>query len=88
MAANDWMLQFLADILNAPVDRPRVVETTAMGAAYLAGLAAGISPRPDQFGTLWERERTFTPAMNAEARTRKIKGWHDIVARVLQRQLP
>src|SRR4029077_4074706 len=55
MAANDWMLQFLADILDAPVDRPRVVETTALGAAYLAGLAAGVSPGPDEFGALWQR---------------------------------
>jgi glycerol kinase len=88
MAANDWMLQFLADILNAPVDRPKVVETTALGAAYLAGLAAGISPQPDEFGTLWQRERIFTPAMDVETRTRKIKGWHDAVARLLQRQPP
>ena len=88
MVANDWMLQFLADILNAPVDRPRVVETTALGAAYLAGLAAGISPQPDEFGTRWRRERTFTPTMDVETRTRKIKGWHDTVARVLQHPLP
>jgi glycerol kinase len=83
MAANDWMLQFLADILNGPVDRPKVVETTALGAAYLAGLAAGVAPGPDAFGALWQRERRFTPAMDAETRSRKLKGWHDAVARVL-----
>jgi glycerol kinase len=65
-----------------------MVESTALGAAYLAGLAAGISPQPDEFGTLWRRERTFTPAMDVETRRRKIKGWQDTVTCVLQRQLP
>ncbi|HMI96536.1 MAG TPA: glycerol kinase GlpK [Micropepsaceae bacterium] len=83
MAANDWMLQFLADILNAPVDRPKLVETTALGAAYLAGLAAGVAPGPDAFGALWRRERRFTPAMDDKTRSRKVKGWHDAVTRVL-----
>ena len=83
MAANDWMLQFLADILNAPVDRPKLVETTALGAAYLAGLAAGVAPGPDEFGALWRRERRFTPAMDDKTRSRKVKAWRDTVARVL-----
>ncbi len=57
MVASDWTMQRLADILAAPVDRPVVKETTAMGAAYLAGLAAGVLPPPEQFGDSWRLER-------------------------------
>jgi glycerol kinase len=83
MTASDLTMQFLADMLACPVDRPAVMETTALGAAYLAGLAAGVSPGPGAFGALWQRERRFTPAMDAETRSRKVKGWRDAVARVL-----
>lgn len=83
MVASDWMLQFLADILGAPVDRPKVLETTALGAAYLAGLAAGLCPPPDEFAKSWQRERRFTPALDAPVREAKYAGWKDAVRRTL-----
>jgi len=83
MVASGWTLQFLADILDAPVDRPAVLETTALGAAYLAGLAAGICPKPDAFAASWRRERRFVPAMDAATRERKLSGWRDAVRRVI-----
>jgi len=78
-------MQFLADILDAPVDRPAVQETTALGAAYLAGLAAGICPQPDEFAKSWKRERRFVPAMYPAMRARKWAGWQDAVRRTLTR---
>ena len=84
MVASDWTLQFLADILDAPVDRPAVLETTALGAAYLAGLYAGICPPPDDFAAKWRRERRFDPAMDEATRSRKLAGWQDAVRRVVQ----
>ena len=84
MVASDWTLQFLADILDAPVDRPAVLETTALGAAYLAGFAAGICPPPDEFAAGWRRERRFVPAMDEGTRKRKLAGWQDAVRRVVQ----
>ena len=81
MAASDVTMQFLADILDAPVDRPAVMETTALGAAYLAGLSAGLCPDLDGFAGLWKRERRFTPAMDAATRSRKWSGWQDAVRR-------
>jgi glycerol kinase len=84
MVASDWTLQFLADILDAPVDRPAVLETTALGAAYLAGLAAGICPQPDGFARSWKRERRFVPAMDPATRDRKLAGWRDAIRRVVQ----
>jgi len=83
MVASDWMLQFLADILGAPVDRPKVLETTALGAAYLAGLAAGLCPPPDEFGKGWQRDQRFTPALDAVTREAKYAGWKDAVRRTL-----
>jgi glycerol kinase len=83
MVASDFTLQFLADILGAPVDRPVVLETTALGAAYLAGLAAGVCPPPTDFAATWERERRFDPAMDEATRVRKLAGWRDAVRRVL-----
>ena len=66
MAASDWTMQFLADILAAPVDRPAVLETTALGAAYLAGLAAGLCPDPAEFAeTLAAASAASSPAMDA-----------------------
>jgi glycerol kinase len=81
MAASDVTLQFLADILAAPVDRPAVMETTALGAAYLAGLAAGVCPPPDRFAKSWKRERRFVPTMYPAIRARKWAGWQDAVRR-------
>jgi glycerol kinase len=83
MAASDFTMQFLADILAAPVDRPAVMETTALGAAYLAGLAAGLCPELDVFAARWKCERRFVPHMDAATRERKWKGWQDAVARTL-----
>jgi glycerol kinase len=85
MAASDVTMQFVADILAAPVDRPIVMETTALGAAYLAGLAAGLCPDPPGFAALWKRERRFEPHMDAATRERKWAGWRDAVARTLTR---
>jgi glycerol kinase len=83
MAASDWTLQRLADILAAPVDRPTVKETTALGAAYLAGLAAGIYPEPEQFADHWRLERRFEPLLDQATRDRKLKGWRSAVQGLL-----
>jgi glycerol kinase len=83
MTASDWTMQRLADILGAPVDRPAVMETTALGAAYLAGLAAGLYPEPARFASMWRLERRFTPHMAPEARAAKLAGWADAVSRTL-----
>jgi glycerol kinase len=81
MTASDVTMQFLADILDAPVDRPTVMETTALGAAYLAGLKAGVCPDLAGFATRWQCERRFTPRMDAQTRVRKWAGWQDAVRR-------
>jgi len=83
MVASDWTMQFLADILDAPVDRPVVAETTARGAAYLAGLQAGLCPGPEAFAATWQRERRFTPAMPPAARDAAYAGWREAVRRTL-----
>ena len=85
MTASDFAMQFLADILDAPVDRPVVQETTALGAAYLAGLAAGVCPEPDAFAKSWKRGRRFESKMDAAVRARKWSGWQDAVRRTLTR---
>lgn len=82
MAVNDWVMQFLADILNVPVDRPRITETTALGAAYLAGLQVGVYQGLDDIAELWERERRFQPAMAPGLRESLYAGWEDAVERV------
>ena len=83
MAANDWFCQFLADILQAPVERPAVLETTALGAAFLAGLAVGVYQRPADIAAHWRCERRFEPRMSDEARAVLIAGWQKAVARAL-----
>jgi glycerol kinase len=83
MAASNWTMQRLADLTDGIVDRPRINETTALGAAYLAGLHAGFFPEPDRFDRLWQRDRRFTPQMNAATRERKLKGWASAVRRLL-----
>ena len=81
MAASDWTMQFLADLLGTPVDRPEVTETSALGAAYLAGLQAGLLPPPGDAPTHWRLERRFLPNMSrAEAAERKAD-WQDAVRR-------
>ena len=83
MTASDWTMQFLADILDAPVDRPVIRETTALGAAYLAGLGAGVLPEPEVFARTWTLDRRFTPTMDAATRAAKRAGWADAVRRTL-----
>lgn len=85
MVASNYTMQFLADILNAPVDRPMILETTALGAAYLAGLSKGIFPPPDEFSSSWKRDVRFTPTLAEEVRIRKYKGWQDAVRRTLSK---
>ena len=75
MSASDWTMQFLADILDAPVDRPEVLETTALGAAWLAGMRAGLYPGQEEFARTWALERRFEPRMDAGARARKRDAW-------------
>jgi len=82
MTASDLTMQFLADILGAPVDRPVVMETTALGAAYLAGYQAGVCPEPARFSTTWRLDRRFEPGMDPALRARKWAGWQAAVARV------
>ena len=86
MTASDFTMQFLADILAAPVDRPAVMETTALGAAYLAGLRAGFCPDLAEFAGRWSCERRFLPQMDDATRERKWQGWRDAVARTLRRE--
>ena len=83
MVASDWTMQRLADMLDAPVDRPRVLETTALGAAYLAGMQAGFYPGLDDFAARWALDRRFTPEMDGGERERKYAGWKDAVRRTL-----
>ncbi len=81
MTGSDLTMQFLADILACPVDRPVVMETTALGAAYLAGRTAGLCPDLDGFAAQWRLDRRFTPGMEPALRTRKYAGWQDAVRR-------
>jgi len=85
MVASDWTMQFLADLLGAPVDRPMVAETTALGAAWLAGLQAGLLPPPGADGDAahWRLDRRFDPAMAREEAARRHAGWRDAVRRTL-----
>ena len=82
MVANDWFLQFLADVLDISVERPDNVESTVLGAAYLAGFEAGVVTSPAELGRLWQRDALFEPAMQAAQRERLLQGWNDAVRRV------
>lgn len=83
MTASAWTMQALADQLGAPVDRPVVTETTALGAAYLAGLATDICPPPEEFSKSWALERRFEPQMDEAARVERYAGWRDAVRRLI-----
>lgn len=83
MVASDWTMQRLADILDAPVDRPTILETTALGAAWLAGSKAGVWPKAKEFAKSWALDRRFQPDMDAATRAARLKGWHDAVRRTL-----
>ncbi len=82
MVANDWFLQFLADVLDTPVERPDNVESTVLGAAYLAGYQAGVVDSLENLGRLWQLDSRFEPAMDAARRGRLLDGWNDAVRRV------
>jgi glycerol kinase len=84
MAANDYAMQFLADIIGAPVDRPRVLETTALGAAWLAGMRADAWPGMAEFARGWAIERQFTPRMDAKTREARTTRWEHAIQAVLQ----
>ncbi|MBP2233762.1 glycerol kinase [Sinorhizobium kostiense] len=83
MVASDWTMQRLADILDAPVDRPIILETTALGAAWLAGSRAGVWPDRHDFAKSWARDRRFEPKMDGPTRKGKLKGWRSAVKRTL-----
>ena len=83
MTASDWTMQFLADIIDAPVDRPSNLETTALGAAWLAGMRAGLYPPAETFAASWRLGKRFEPAMADEERERRYAGWKDAVRRTL-----
>jgi glycerol kinase len=83
MTNSDWTMQRLADLLDSTIDRPQIKETTALGAAYLAGLHAGFFAEPDRFSAQWRLERRFSPQMDAATRGRKLKGWTSAVHRLL-----
>ena len=88
MAASDWTMQFLADIVGAPVDRPAYQETTALGAAFLAGWRAGVFPAPRDFAKFWSLERRFAPTLDDDTRRRRCAGWRAAVEATLQRRQP
>jgi glycerol kinase len=80
MAASDWTMQALADILDAPVDRPAVLEATALGAAWLAGSAAGLLPDRDDFASGWRAERRFAPVISDDERRARLATWRRAIA--------
>jgi glycerol kinase len=88
MASNDWLMQSLADLLATPVERPIVTETTALGAAYLAGLGVGAYRDLDAIGALWQRAEHFAPAMPDHQRQMRYAGWLAAVARVRTPRTP
>ena len=83
MVHNSWMVQHLAGVLDIPVDRPKVLETTALGAAYLAGLQAGLYGSLDDVKANWQRDKHFEPKMDSETRNGLLKGWNAAVKKVL-----
>ena len=83
MSVSDWTMQFVADMLDAPVDRPAVVETTALGAAFLAGWQSGLLAGPEEFAGKWRAERRFEPTMSGAERESRYRGWRDAVTRVV-----
>ncbi|MBL6778472.1 MAG: glycerol kinase GlpK [Paracoccaceae bacterium] len=83
MTANDWGMQFLSDILQAPVDRPEILETTALGAAWLAGMKADLYPDQDGFSKTWALEKRFEPATDAALADARYERWKGAVAATL-----
>lgn len=83
MVVSNWTMQRLADLLDAPVDRPVILETTALGAAWLAGSRAGVWPDREGFSAAWKRDRRFEADMDEKTRAAKLKGWRNAVKRTL-----
>ncbi len=83
MVANDWLMQFLADIIDVVVDRPKVLETTALGVAYLAGLQLGVYASLSDLTNNWQQDKLFKPTMNDTTRNNNIAGWQQAINRVL-----
>jgi len=83
MVANNWLCQFLSDILGVEVERPKIIETTALGAAYLAGLQVGIYNDLDSIAKLWQRDQAFAPAMDEAKRQQLYQGWQKVVRKIL-----
>jgi glycerol kinase len=86
MVSNSWMVQHLANVLDVPVDRPVVLESTAMGAAFLAMVGCGMADSLQSLQSLWQRDRAFTPDMTASQRNTLLEGWSDCVKRLLPRE--
>lgn len=85
MVGNDWLMQFLADMLALPVERPVVAQTTALGAAWLAGLGTGLFASLEELAAQWRRDTSFAPVMAASRRDALYRGWRDAVGRTLSR---
>jgi len=85
MVMNDWLMQFLTDMLQIPVERPAVMETTALGAAYLAGLQTGIYENTEEIASMWRCEARFEPKMNSTDREKLVAGWRHAIKRTLLR---
>ena len=85
MAASNWTMQMLSDLIDLPVDRPKNLETTALGAAYFAGMQVGFYPPIDEFAKSWKAETQFNSNMSEESRQKKLSGWKDAVRRTLSK---
>ena len=81
MAANKWLMQFLSDVLDIPVDRPKVLETTALGAAMLAGLADGVHSSLEDMAKSWQLDAQFEPSLGTAERRRLLSGWAEAVTK-------
>ncbi|MEE9347181.1 MAG: glycerol kinase GlpK [Robiginitomaculum sp.] len=82
MTSNDWLCGFLSDVLNIPVERPEIVETTALGAAYLAGLKTGLYPDMQSFKKNWRAHSRFAPNMDENIRAQNLEDWNAAIGRV------
>lgn len=85
MVANDWLVQTLSNIIDLPIDRPHIMETTALGAAYLVGLQAGLYDSLSELSEMWQRDAAFEPDMSSNERDAQLSGWADSIKKVLTR---
>ncbi len=86
-SSNNFLMQFQSDILDVNIDRPEIIETTALGAAYLAGLAVGFYKNKNEITSKWKVQKEFTPNMDENKRTKLYKGWKRAVSRAIQWEL-